>query len=136
VAAPLSGRAVPEAVQDLLFRISSKFTVAHRLSRKIGFDHVIQAENILDKYFKVFFVHNEVNNARLGIIAGKKTLPRAADRNRVKRIIRETFRHHNIKTRRLDIVVMVRCPYPLENKAQNKILDMLFSRIENRCAKQ
>jgi ribonuclease P protein component len=136
VAELLSGHVAPRAVQDLLFSISSKFTIAHRLLRKNGFDHVMHAENILDKYFKIFFVHNEENNARLGIIASKKTLPNSADRNCVKRIIRETFRQHNIKIQPLDLVVMVRCAYPQERNAQNKSLDTLFRRIENRCAKQ
>jgi ribonuclease P protein component len=135
-AALLSGRAAPGAVQDLLFSISSKFTVAHRLLRNNGFDHVIHAENILDKYFKIFFIHNEEHNARLGIIASKKTLPSAADRNCVKRIIRETFRQHNIKAHSMDLVVMVRSAHPQESNAQLKSLEMLFSRIENRCAKQ
>jgi ribonuclease P protein component len=121
-------------VQDLQFSISSKFTVAHRLLRKNGFDHAIHAENILDKCFKVYFVRNEKNNAKLGIIARKKTIPRATDRNRVKRIIREIFRQHSIKNHGLDLVVMVRCPQ--ESNAQNMSLEMLFSRIENRCANQ
>jgi ribonuclease P protein component len=136
VAELLSGPVVPEAAQDLLFSISSKFTIAHRLLRKNGFNHVMQAENILDKHFKIFFVHNEENNARLGIIASKKTLPSSANRNCVKRIIRETFRQHNIKALPLDIVVMVRCAYPQEKNAHFKSLETLFRRIENRCAKQ
>ena len=136
VVALLSGLVAPGAVQDLLFSISSKFTVAHRLLRKNGFDHVMHAETILDKYFKVFFVPNEKDNARLGIIASKKTLPSAADRNFVKRVIRETFRQHGIKANKLDLVVMVRRAYLQEGISQNKTLEMLFSRIQNRCAKQ
>jgi ribonuclease P protein component len=106
------------------------------LLRKNGFDRVIHAENILDKYFKVFFVQNEEDHARLGIIASKKTLPSAADRNFVKRVIRETFRQHGIKAHKLDLVVMVRRAYLKESISQNKPLEMLFSRIQNRCAKQ
>lgn len=134
-AALSSGRVAPGAVQGLPFSFSSKFTVANRLLRSNGFDHVIHAESILDKYFRVFFVHNEQHNARLGIVASKKKLPSAADRNCVKRIIRETFRQHNIKAHSLDLVVMVRSVHPQESNAQHKSLEMLFSRIENRCAK-
>jgi len=123
-------------VQGLLFSINSKFTVAHRLLRKNGFDRVIHAENILDKYFKVFFAQNEEDHARLGIIASKKTLPSAANRNFVKRVIRETFRQHGIKAHKLDLVVMVRRAYLQEGISQKKTLEMLFSRIQNRCAKQ
>jgi ribonuclease P protein component len=123
-------------VQGLLFSINSKFTVAHRLLRKNGFDRVIHAEYILDKFFKVFFAQNEENHARLGIIASKKTLPRAADRNFAKRTIRETFRQHGIKAYNLDLVVMVRHAYLHEGYPQNKTLELLLSRIQNRCAKQ
>ncbi len=138
-AAQLSGRVELGVVQDLLFNISSissKFTAAHRLLRKDGFNHVIHAENILDGYFKVFFIQNKNDHARLGIIASKKLLPSATDRNRVKRIIRETFRHHSIKARSLDLVVMVRCAYSKERVEQNRSLETLLGRIENRCEKQ
>lgn len=127
-------RAAPGAAQDSRFNIptSAKFTAAHRLLREDGFDHVVRAENISDKYFKVFFVRSDKKNARLGIIAGKKTLPRAVHRNRAKRIIRETFRQHNIKSRGLDIVVMVRCAHGGVAPGDN--LKTLFGRVENRCA--
>ncbi|MBI2286664.1 MAG: ribonuclease P protein component [Nitrosomonadales bacterium] len=137
----LSRHVAPRAVPDSRFSISAlpsslsaEFTAVHRLLRKNGFDHVIRAENIADKYFKIFFVRNGERNARLGIIVAKKTLSGAADRNRVKRIIREAFRQHNIKQCKLDVVVMARHAYPLESGAQAGNLKMLFSRVENRCA--
>lgn len=45
---------------------------------------------------------------RLGIVASKKVLPRAVDRNRGKRLARETFQlaHHGLAA--LDIVVQLR----------------------------
>jgi len=137
----------PEAVSDSLskdsppsaFKLpgivpSAKFTAAHRLLRVDGFDRVVQAENIADKHLKVFFARNSKNNARLGIIASKKTLPRAADRNRIKRVIREAFRQHSIKARKLDIVVLVRHACAQQPGLRGDILELLFSRVENRCA--
>jgi ribonuclease P protein component len=122
-------------VQDSPSNISSKFTVAHRLLRADGFVHVIHAENVADKHFKIFFARNCENSARLGIIASKKTLPSAANRNRVKRIIREAFRQHNIKLCKLDLVVMVRRDYSQKVDTQIDNLERLFSQVENRCAK-
>jgi len=124
----------PRAAQDLRSSLPAIFSAAHRLKRKNGFDHVIHAENIADRHFKIFFVRNCQENARLGIIAGKKILPGAADRNRAKRIIREAFRQHTIKLRKLDMVVMVRPAYSQERCEQAGNLKMLFSRVENRCA--
>ena len=112
--------------------ITTEFTVAHRLLREDGFDHVVHAENIADKYFKIFFVRNGRKNARLGIIAGKRTLPGAVQRNRVKRAIREAFRQHRIKDQQIDLVVMVRCAESTAAKSEE--LKTLFSRVEDRCA--
>jgi len=127
---------VQKVAQGLLYNIIAtpeNFSVTYRLSRKNGFSHVLQAENISDKCFKIFFVCNRENNARLGIIASKKTFPKAVERNNVKRKIRETFRRHNIKIRKLDIVVMVLRSYPRQYAVQSGNLEMLFSRLENKC---
>lgn len=134
MAAPLSGPDEPGAVQDSQSSVSSKFTVASRLLRADGFDHVIRAENVANHYFKIFFTRNSKDNARLGIIASKKSIPGAVNRNRVKRLIREAFRQHNIKLCKLDLVVMVGRDY--YRKADTRIdnLKKLFSQVENRCA--
>jgi len=133
-AAPLLGLVAPEAVQDSLFNSSAlfEFTAAHRLSRAEGFDHVVHAANLTDKLYKIFFVRNGKKNARLGIVASKRILPGAVQRSRVKRVIREAFRQHNIKNQQLDLVVMVR---GADIQApQSEDLIKLFSRIEDKCA--
>lgn len=122
------------SISDSPSSLSAEFTAAHRLLREDGFDHVMCAENMADKYFKIFFVRNGKRNARLGMVVAKKTLSGAADRNHVKRIIREAFRQHSIKQCKLDVVVMARRAYPQESGAQAGNLKMLFSRVENRCA--
>ena len=133
---PLSGRVAPGVVQDSRFNISHRFSFTYRLLRADGFDHVIQAESVADKHLKIFFTPNHRNNARLGIIASKKTLPGAVERNRIKRVIREAFRQNTIKQRKLDMVVIVR-----RNPYQTQIIDTpidylerLFSQVEKRCA--
>jgi len=127
--------AAPRVAPDLQSSIPAQFTGAHRLLRKDGFDHAVHAESIENKYFKIFFVRNSQKNARLGIIAQKKILSGAVHRNCVKRIIREAFRRHEVKTCRLDMVVMVRRAYAQECCAGSYGLDMLFGRVESRCAK-
>jgi ribonuclease P protein component len=104
------------------------------LLRADGFDHVIRATNVADNHFKIFFTRNRKKNARLGIIASKKSLPNAVDRNRVKRFIRETFRQHNIKLCKLDLVVIVNRNYSRKVDTRIDNLKMLFSQIESRCA--
>ena len=123
---------MPRAVPDSPSSSSFKFAAAYRLLRADHFDHVIRAENIADKYFKIFFAHNCHNNARLGIVASKKMLSRAVDRNRIKRVIREIFRQHNIKLLKLDVVVIVKRSQKIDKRIEN--LERLFSQVENRCA--
>jgi ribonuclease P protein component len=45
-----------------------------------------------DDLMIVYATRNSLQNARLGISIGKKKVPAATDRNRVKRLIREAFR--------------------------------------------
>ncbi len=49
---------------------------------------------------------NRVGQARLGLAVSKKSLPRAVDRNRVKRLVRETFRTERANLDPVDMVVM------------------------------
>lgn len=114
---------------------STKLTASHRLHREDRFDHVVREHNITDKYFKVFYALNRKENARLGIIASKRTLPRAVDRNRVKRMIREAFRRHHVKTRSVDIVVMVRMAFAQNAGLKTEELNALFGQIEDKCVK-
>ncbi len=46
--------------------------------------------------------------ARLGLAIAKRVLPRAVDRNRAKRLVRDAFRHQHTDLPALDIVVSVR----------------------------
>lgn len=124
----------PKVVQNSLSSNRGNFNAARKLLRADGFEHVIRAENIDDKHFKIFYTPNQGYHARLGIITSKKALPSAVIRNQAKRIIREAFRQHNIKHCRLDLVVMVRRKYPLSAEAQIDNLKKLFHQLEIRCA--
>lgn len=115
------------------FKNLYRFGSAYKLKRNKGFGHVLKAESLVDKNFKVFFIANSGENAKLGIIAEKKIIPCSTDRNSLKRIIRETFRCHKIKLCKFDVVVKV------NRLNTNKIdlsdnLSKLFTKVENRCA--
>ena len=60
------------------------------------------------RYFTLFVRPNGLTVARLGIIASKRIAPRAVDRNRAKRLVREAFRRlrHGLGGR--DVVVQLR----------------------------
>jgi ribonuclease P protein component len=49
--------------------------------------------------------------ARLGIAVTRRLVPLAVNRNRFKRLVRDAFRHHEVKGRGLDCVVALRTPF-------------------------
>ena len=56
-------------------------------------------------YFQVLAKPNETGAARLGMIVSKRLFPHAVDRNRMRRRIREAFRHLAANLPALDLVV-------------------------------
>lgn len=51
---------------------------------------------------------NGIGNARLGLAISKRNVRLACDRNRIKRLVRESFRLHQCELAGLDFVVMAR----------------------------
>ena len=49
-----------------------------------------------------------VDFSRIGLVVAKKNVRRAVDRNRVKRILRESFRHNQGLLPEVDIVILAR----------------------------
>lgn len=63
------------------------------------------------RYFTLYVRPNGESLARIGIITSKRVAPRAVDRNRMKRLVRETFRSMRQRLQGVDIVVQLRrCP--------------------------
>ncbi|MDP2869540.1 ribonuclease P protein component [Methyloversatilis sp.] len=70
------------------------------------------------------------NGARLGVVVAKRHLKRAHDRNLVKRLAREAFRHARPGLRPLDLVLRLNSrPEGLDRKALRAELDQLFGRM-------
>ena len=87
------------------------FARASRLLRKKQFDEVLRAASVRAGRgpLRLSARYNELEMARLGLIVGKRMLPRAVDRNRAKRMIRESFRQADALPA-MDIVVRVTVP--------------------------
>ena len=84
------------------------FGKLERLAKRHEFDKVLAEgkKKSIGKMFTVFSLPNGLDRKRLGIIASKK-VGKAVARNRVKRAIRETFRHiKNQMVPETDIVVI------------------------------
>ena len=61
-----------------------------------------------DRYFTVLARANTLGYPRLGLAISRKVAKSAVARNRIKRIVRESFRHHQPLLGGLDYVVMGR----------------------------
>lgn len=94
-----------KAAQDSLF----KFTRTYRLVSKQDFQSVFaNPKKVTRKNLLILFTPNQLPHARLGIIIGKHLVKHATDRNRLRRVIRESFRHHKEALDGFDIIVLVR----------------------------
>ncbi|MFO7640567.1 MAG: ribonuclease P protein component [Candidatus Competibacteraceae bacterium] len=61
-----------------------------------------------DRYFTVLARSNDLAYPRLGLAISRKVARSAVARNRLKRIVRESFRHYQVGLGGLDVVVMGR----------------------------
>jgi ribonuclease P protein component len=84
--------------------------------------------------FVVRVLANDADEPRLGMIAGKKAAVRAVDRNRAKRLIRETFRAAAPRLTALDVTVQLRSNLrSVENGVVRAELQSLFNTLVRRC---
>lgn len=83
------------------------FPKSARLLSPRDFQRVFKGANrSADRFFTVLFRNNGTGLARLGLAISKKQLKRAVDRNRVKRLVRESFRSHRGALGGVDVVVL------------------------------
>jgi len=94
-------------ISDLERNTRHRFSKDSRLLNAASFGRVFEkATRSRDKWFTVLCRKNELDTSRLGLAISKKQCKKATARNRLKRIIRESFRHHQTILAGLDIVVM------------------------------
>ena len=85
-----------------------------------------------DKWFTVLCRENGGGHARVGLAIAKKNCRAATARNRIKRIVRESFRHHQAMLDGLDIVVM---NLPATKNGNNQQLFASLDGHWQRCAR-
>jgi len=82
------------------------FSRAQRLVHKPQFDLVYQTgRKIGDQYFLVLAKPNDLSQARLGLSVSARSVGNAVNRNRIKRIIRDSFRINSPRLPAVDIVI-------------------------------
>ena len=89
--------------------LAEYFRFYNRLKKPGEYGAVFSSNNrSSDKFFLFLAIKNNTNIARLGIAVPKKNVSGAVERNRIKRIIRESFRSQKNRLKGRDVVVFVK----------------------------
>ena len=105
----------------------NKFPKKARLCTKSQIKNVFgNKKKIVQGSVAIFFCHNQLNYARLGVVAAKKNISLAVQRNRVKRVVRESFRLNRGNIVGIDVIVF---PYKGAEKITKKELFLCLEKL-------
>ena len=89
------------------------------------------------QHFLFLAKYNQLPYGRLGLVIPKKQIRLSVDRNRVKRLIRETFRHQQSQLAGIDVIVLARKGMSeLTNPQLLEQLNGQWQRLIRRAAKE
>lgn len=97
------------------------FTREHRLITSREFTNVFASPNkfmFKTKHFKCQAVKSTASLPRLGLTIQKRLVKRAHDRNRLKRLLRETFRHYVPLMPNYDFIFLVNSYHPSQTNEE------------------
>ena len=82
-----------------------------------------------DRIFFVIAKKNDFDQARLGLAIAKKKIRLSVNRNRIKRLIRESFRHHRDILKGMDVVVVQKKITLINNKNITQSINMHWDNL-------
>lgn len=114
-----------------------RFNKRARLLKPAEFSRVFkQAIRSSDRLLTILAISNHLSYPRLGLAISKKNAKRAIDRNRIKRVIRESFRLNQGKLPGIDCVVLAKPATRLATNAEiAESLDKHWNRLTKQCEK-
>ncbi|WP_341936880.1 ribonuclease P protein component [Marinimicrobium sp. C2-29] len=117
---------------------SYAFPKSHRLLTSGDFQAVFADAPVRasHKHFLILARPNGESHSRLGLVIAKKHIRLATRRNRLKRLIRETFRHQQPTLGGIDVIVLARKGMDeLDNRQLHDQLDGQWRRIARKAQK-
>jgi len=113
----------------------SGFSRAQRLRHAAQFERLYaQGRRLAADAFTAVVQPNDAGQPRLGLSVPARILRLAVQRNRVRRIIRESFRQHQHDLAALDIIVGLRsAPRDADNAQLRRSLEKLWQKIHASC---
>lgn len=88
---------------------------------------------VSEQHLLILACPNGLDHSRIGFVISKKNIRLAVNRNRVRRIIRESFRLNQHRLPNVDIVILARKGLgDIENPEVHKLIDRSWSRLIKR----
>lgn len=85
---------------------------------------------VSNQHYLLLARKNDLSSARLGLVIAKKNVRLASRRNRIKRVVRETFRNHHQILDSVDIVFLARKGFDtLQPSFQTRVLIAAWSEL-------
>jgi ribonuclease P protein component len=116
---------------------ATRFPRRARLTEPVDYSQVFKCcrYRLTDRSFTVLATSSQLDRPRLGLAISRKVARNAVARNRIKRVIRESFRHWQTRLDSLDIVVLGRAGVATQpNKALDAALEKLWTQLIEKCA--
>jgi ribonuclease P protein component len=113
----------------------SKFCPSQRLLQSVDFQNVFSEPpfRASHQHCLILSKPNSLGYDRLGLVIAKKHIRLAVQRNRVKRLIRESFRHLPRNQPGIDAIVLARKGLgELDNATISKIVNQQWLRIQKK----
>jgi len=114
-----------------------RFPRRARLTEALDYEQVFKRcrYRLNDRRFTLLAHANREGRPRLGLVVSKKVARNAVARNRIKRVIRESFRHWQTRLDALDIVILGRAGVITQpNQALDAALGKLWTQLIEKCA--
>lgn len=113
------------------------FPVSRRLKTPAEFKRVwSEGKRLSGQHIAIANCKNHLDYPRLGLSLSKKQIRRAVDRNRIKRVARETFRHVQSKLNGIDVIVIAyKGMDKLSPTEQHQCFDTLWKRLADICSR-
>ena len=111
------------------------FPAARRLRRKSEFDAArAGGRRFGNGFFAVTVISNDKTGPRLGLAVALRVTRTAVERNRIRRIIRESFRRHQQALPGVDLVVSARArSRGAPGRELHASLEALWRQVSERC---
>jgi ribonuclease P protein component len=117
--------------------ITAEFTRQQRILTPWQYKAVFdKRQSQHDSFLGIYVAKNDPSLARLGMVVSKKVSKKAVVRNKIKRQLREYFRHQAPLLKSIDFVVVAKAPIKDLTTAQvHSALAGLIDKVQVRCKK-